>query len=78
MNWDEPFLRPIALSDGRRLVTLNDAANLITSFTGVRRDAALERALELLIRSAESGKRKDVGAAAEQIEIVLRRRMMAD
>jgi hypothetical protein len=78
VNWDKPFLRPIALSDGRRLVTLNDAANLIISFTGVRRDAALERALKLLMQSAESSKRKDVGAAAEQIQIVLRRRMMAD
>jgi hypothetical protein len=28
-------MRPTALSDGRRLVALNDAANLITSFRNV-------------------------------------------
>jgi hypothetical protein len=55
------------------LVTLLDAANLLAErFDTVRRDEALEHALELLLRAAETGRRRDREGATDQIALVLR------
>jgi hypothetical protein len=79
VNWDKKLPRPIALEGGRKLITLKDAGDLIGSFNVVRKDAALEHAIELLMRAAETGKKADVAAAAHQLRIVLNMRpLMAD
>ena len=76
MNWDKKLPRPIALKDGRKLTTLKDAGELIGSFQGVLKDAALEHAIELLMTAAETGKKADVAAAAHQLLIVLNMRLL--
>jgi hypothetical protein len=76
VSWEKKLPRPIVLTDGRKLATLQDAGNLVLTFKGMIKDAPLEHAIELLIAAAESGKRKDVAAAAHQVTIVLRMRQM--
>jgi hypothetical protein len=43
VNWARKLPRPIGLKDGRKLVTLKDAGELIGSFRGVLKDAATEQ-----------------------------------
>ena len=75
--------RRITLADGTRLVTLKDAADLLTGerFVGVTKWAALDRAIELVTAAGELSGRDRIGrdrikAATDQIEIVLRGRHM--
>jgi hypothetical protein len=70
--------RRITLADGTRLVTLKDAADLLTGerFVGVTKWGALEHAIELMLEAGERGGRPRLKAATNQIEIVLRARHM--
>jgi hypothetical protein len=79
MTWDRKLSRPIALSDGRKLRTLHNAAEcLIATFDGISQWPALEHARDLLMTAAETGTRKDVAAATDQVMIVLsHRRLLA-
>ena len=71
-NYDRKLARPIKLADGRRLVTLRDAANLFSERSGtVTAWGLLEHAIRLLIAAAESGKRADIEAATDHIQRVL-------
>ena len=76
MNWDRKLPRPIVLKDGRKLVTLKDAGELIGSSQGVLKDAALEHAIELLMQAAQTGKSAHVAATAHQLRIVLNMRLL--
>jgi hypothetical protein len=77
MTWDRKLSRPIALSDGRTQATLRCAAEcLIVTFDGISHWPALEHANDLLMTAAETGKRKDVAAATDQVAIVLGQRKL--
>jgi hypothetical protein len=80
MTWDRKLSRPIALTDGRTLATHRCAAEcLITTFDGISHWPALEHARDLLMTAAETGKRKDVAAATDQVAIVLgQRKLLGD
>jgi len=69
---DRKLSRPIALTDGRRLATLRCVAeDLIATFDGISHWPALEHARDLLMTAAETGKRRDVSAATDQMMIGL-------
>jgi hypothetical protein len=56
MSWSRRFFDPIELSDGRRLVTLKDAAEYITGLSASEHDLPHWRAaVAALILSAEHG-----------------------
>ena len=75
-NYDRKLARPITLDDGRRLITLKDAADLLAGrFSTVRAWAALD-CVELLMVAATTGTRADIKAATDQIEVVLRARQL--
>jgi hypothetical protein len=77
MTWDRKLSRPIALTDGRKLRTLHCAAEcLIATFDGISHWPALEHARDLLMTAAETGKRKDVAAATDQVMILLGQRKL--
>jgi len=77
MTWDRKLSRPITLSDGRTLATLRCAAEcLIATFDGISHWPALEHARDLLMTAAETGKRKDVAAATDQLTVVLEQRKL--
>lgn len=69
MAWRDKFQTPIGLPDGRRLVTLLDAAELIQGLAPwqISRPPARDYSVELLIRAAESGRARDRQEAAEQV-----------
>ena len=77
-NYERRLARPINLADGTQLKTLKHAADFFAKqFATVTRWGPLEIAIEMLIVAGESGKRDDIAAATEQVEIVLRgRRLM--
>ena len=77
MTWDRKLSRPITLSDGRTLATLRCAAEcLIATFDGISHWPALEHARDLLMTAAETGKRKDVAAATDQLTVILEQRKL--
>lgn len=54
MAWDQRFVDPIALPDGRTLRTLRDAATYITDLPNAEHDAAeWQTAMEVLLLVAE-------------------------
>ena len=74
MPWDKKLSRPLMLKNGERLETLSDVRSLfLERFATVTHNAALAYAGELLLKAAETGKRTDIVAATDQIELVLRR-----
>jgi hypothetical protein len=74
MPWDKKLSRPLVLKNRERLETLSDVRSLfIERFATVTHNAALAYAGELLLKAAETGKRTDIAAATDQIELVLRR-----
>jgi hypothetical protein len=76
-NYDRRLTRPIKLGDGTWLKTIKDAADFFAKeFATVTAWGPLEITIELLITAGESGKRDDVEAATEQVEIVLRGRRL--
>jgi hypothetical protein len=55
-EWSREFDDPIVLSDGRKLVTLRDAATYITKLPKAEQDLQIwQIAVEHLIRAAETG-----------------------
>jgi hypothetical protein len=55
-NWSREFEDPIVLTDGRKLVTLRDAATYITKLPKAEQDLEIwQIAVENLIRAAETG-----------------------
>jgi hypothetical protein len=77
-DYSRKLSRQITLTDGGKLRTLKDAANLFTGerFAGVTKWGELDRAIELVIEAAELGGRERIVAATRQIEIVLRGRRL--
>jgi hypothetical protein len=74
MPWNKKLSRPLMLKNGERLETLSDVRSLfLERFATVTHSAALAYAGELLLTAAETGKRTDIVAATDQIELVLRR-----
>ena len=72
-NYDRKLARPLTLDDGKRLVTLRDAADVLQArFSTVTKWGAHGQAIEQLIEAAELGGRERVKAATDRIEIVLR------
>ena len=73
MRWNKPLAYDLPLKDGRNLHTLHDARDVFVSgvFAGVAYAPALEHAIELLIRAAETGESDDVTAATDQVATVL-------
>lgn len=56
MPWSTPFDDPIPFEDGRRLLTLKDAASYVMELPKAEHDAAeWQAAMEALILVAESG-----------------------
>ena len=78
VDYSRRYTRRITLADGTRLVTLKDAAALLTGerFAGVTKWGALEHAIKLVLEAGDRGGRHRLKAAADQIEIVLRTRHM--
>ena len=77
-DYRRKLAHPIALRDGNTLITLRDAANVLLYVFGSEntRSGELNKASRLLLTAAESGKRADIKAATEQIERVLRARLL--
>jgi hypothetical protein len=56
MPWSAEFEEPIVLADGRKLVTLRDAATYITKLPKAEQDLDVwQIAVEHLLRAAETG-----------------------
>ena len=56
MSWFDKFEEPIELSNGRRLVTLREAATYITKLPKPEQDLEIwQIAVGMLIRAAETG-----------------------
>jgi hypothetical protein len=56
MPWSTPFDEPIALQGGRKLVTLQEAADYVMKLPeNVQRHAHWQTAVENLINAAETG-----------------------
>jgi hypothetical protein len=73
MPWTQKLSRPLTLKDGHRLLTLNDVrAVSLDRFTNIIHSAPLAHAGRLLLKAAETGKRADIAAATDQIELALR------
>jgi hypothetical protein len=77
-NYSRKLTRRLTLSDGTMLVTLRDAADLLTGerFVGVTKWGALEHAIKLVLEAGEHGGRDRLKAATDQVEVVLRGRHM--
>ena len=76
-SYDRRLTRPIKLADGTWLKTIKDAADYFAKqFSTLTAWGPLETAVEMLITAGESGKRDDIEAATEQVEIVLRGRQL--
>jgi hypothetical protein len=74
-HWSKALSYPLVLKNGERLETLADCGGLLTErFSGVLHHEALEYAIVLLMRAAESGKVADRREATDQVERVLRGR----
>ena len=74
-NFQRNLTRTITLRDGSKLDTLRDAANVLLYVFGsgnTRSSALAHASRRLLLTAAESGKRSDIKAATDQIEVVLR------
>jgi hypothetical protein len=56
MSWSVHFDSPITLPDGRRLVTLQDAGNYITTLPkATHKTKAWQDAMHILIQAADHG-----------------------
>jgi hypothetical protein len=73
MSWNKKLSRPLVLKGGARLETLSDVRALfLDRFSNIIQSAPIARAGELLLKAAETGKRADIAAATEQVELALR------
>jgi hypothetical protein len=65
--WDAPLSRVLNVGD-KPLRTLREAGLYLTDrFGNFTHGEALEHSIELLMRAAESGERRDIRAATEQV-----------
>jgi hypothetical protein len=72
MSWRMKLTKPLTLSDGTILKTLNDARKcFLDRFAGVTHNDALAYAGALLLTAAETGEPADIEAATRQIERTL-------
>ena len=73
-NYDRKLAQPLALDNGMKLTTLADARTAVLYVFGSvdARTGELDHAIHLLLAAAQTGKREDIAAATEQVEIVLR------
>ncbi|KJC44809.1 hypothetical protein UP09_14245 [Bradyrhizobium sp. LTSP885] len=56
MSWDQAFFDPIVLPNGRKLITLRDAALYITKLPKAEHDAPeWQTAMEFLLKVVERG-----------------------
>ena len=73
VDWSRPLTRVLTLKSGERLTTLREVARVITShFEATPRWAVLDRAMEAMMRAAESGGRDEIREATRLIAFVLR------
>jgi hypothetical protein len=73
INWDALLTHTLTLKSGERLTTLREVARVITShFEATPRWAVLDRAMEAMMRAAESGGRDEIREATRLIAFVLR------
>jgi hypothetical protein len=67
-SWSRRLGQPVVLKDGRRLVTLRDACELLLSFNEKRQQHPWNQfAAELLLKAAASGTRADLQQARDQV-----------
>jgi hypothetical protein len=73
-NYPRKLTRVLVLTDGTKLVTLRDAANVMLEvFSSVNAHSGpLDRSIQQLLAAAATGSRADIRAATDQIERVLR------
>ncbi len=77
MPWSAPLASPIALKDGRVLVTLRDAAGLFMGMSeAVQAHPWVNYAAELLLEAAEDGSPRVIEAATRQVHRALFREGM--
>jgi hypothetical protein len=73
MPWNNKLSRNLKLKDGTVLKSLTDARALfLNRFSNITHSAPLAYAGELLLKAAETGKRADIEAATDQVELALR------
>jgi hypothetical protein len=75
--WSDPLTSPIALRDGRELVTLRDAAEFFVGFgAGQQAHDWNSYAVELLMKAAETGDAGAIVSATDQVQRALFREGM--
>jgi hypothetical protein len=74
MPWNKPLAYEVHLRDGRVLRTLHDLRDVFASdrFASITHWSALEYALYLLLRAADTGFESDIEAATDQACVVFR------
>ena len=77
-DYTRKLSRRIVLADGRTLITLKDAADLIGAEFGTvnLRGGLLDHVTRLLIEAGERGGRERIKAATVQLVLVLRERRL--
>jgi hypothetical protein len=74
MPWSAPLTDPIMLRDGRVLMTLGEAAELLTGLhENLQRRAWNQSAAELLMKAAGAGTASAIEAATMQMQRALKR-----
>jgi hypothetical protein len=70
--WERKFADPVTLRDGRVLKTLSEAREVMLGLRReVQRHAYWQYAAELLLKAAESGDRKSIQEARDQLSRAL-------
>jgi len=77
-NFQRNLAHMITLADGWQVKSLHDARELLLDVFGSvsTRSGALDHAIGLLVRAAETGKRADTTTATDAIERLLRERRL--
>ena len=74
-NYQRTLAHVVVLTDGTKLVTLRDAANVLLDAANAR-SGGLDNAIRLLLTAAGTRKGADVSAATDAVERVLRDRRL--
>ena len=72
LDWSRKLARVLVLDNDTKLVTLRDAANLLTERFGTVTSWRVIELIEQLMQAAASGTPADIMAATDAIERVLR------
>jgi len=77
-NYQRKLAHVVVLTDGTKLVTLRDAANVLLDVFGAvnARSGGLHHAIGSLLTAAEIGKPSDIAETTDAIERVLRNRRL--